>query len=146
MHFSSKLFLSLLLAAATVTKCQPQIPAHHATHPSPAPISSPVATPTIAYLPPDASPQILWYQLSSTTPHSGDVVSITVLASSNVASVEVRVGGYGFTLNKTDVGHFEGSYQVPQLPFYAPHSFALQINARNAAGVLTQVSLPIQIH
>ena len=142
---SSKLFFSVLLAAATVTKCQPQIPARHSEVPSAAPSASPVAMPTIAFLPPDAAPQILWYRLSSTTPHAGDTVNVTVLASSNVASVEVRVAGYGFTLNKSNVGHFEGTYQVPQLPLLAPHNFTLQIIARNTAGALVQVGMPIQI-
>jgi hypothetical protein len=144
-HGSFKLLLAMLFAAAAVTKCQPQIPARHPASPSTAPSASPVATPTVAFLPPDAAPQILWYQLSSTAPHAGDVVSVTVVASSNVASVEVRVGGYGFNLNKSDVGHFDGSYQVPQLPLFAPHRFTLQINARNTAGALTQVAVPIQI-
>ncbi len=101
--------------------------------------------PAVAFLPPDAAPQIQWYQLSSTTPRAGDVVTLAVLASSNVASVELRVGGYSFSLNKTDVGHFEGSYQVPHLPLFAPHNFTLQIIARNSAGIRTQVSLPITI-
>src|SRR5580704_5276296 len=67
------------------------------------------ATPAILMLPPDAPPQILWVQMSSTTPQSGDVVSAVVLTSSNVASVELRVGGYGFPLSKTDVGRSEGA-------------------------------------
>lgn len=140
-----KFLLSALLAVATVTKCQPQIPVRHSTAPTAVPSASPVATPAILMLPPDAAPKILWYQLSSTTPRAGDVVSVTVLASSNVASIEIRVAGYGFNLNKSDVGHFEGTYQVPQLPLFAPHNFTLQIIARNTAGVQVQVSLPIQI-
>lgn len=149
MYGSFKFLLAALLAVATVTKCQPQIPARHRTAPSASPVASPlaspVATPTIAYLPPNAAPQILWYHLSSTTPQGGDVVSVTVLSSSNVASVELRVGGYALNLTKSDVGHFEGSYTVPHLPLFAPHKFTLQIIARNTAGALVEADVPIAI-
>jgi|HubBroStandDraft_5_1064220.scaffolds.fasta_scaffold00389_11 hypothetical protein len=103
------------------------------------------ATPAILMLPPDAPPQILWVQMSSTTPQSGDVVSAVVLTSSNVASVELRVGGYGFPLSKTDVGRFEGSYQVPQVPFFMSHSFVMLVIARNTAGIGAQTALGMQI-
>ena len=77
--------------------------------------------------------------------HAGDVVTGTVLASSNVASVELRIGGYSLNSTKTDVGHFEWSFTVPQLPFYAPHDFALQIIARNTAGVAATTSVQMSV-
>jgi hypothetical protein len=95
-------------------------------------------------LPPDALPQILWIGLSSTTPHAGDPLAITVLASSNVASVELRVGGYGMSMNKTDAGHFESTTQVPSLPFFMNHNVTLQIIARNSAGIAIEQDVPIQ--
>lgn len=113
--------------------------------PIPSPSPTPLATPTILMLPPDAAPQILWVLISSTTPHVGDVVTGTVLASSNVASVELRIGGYSLNSTKTDVGHFEWSFTVPQLPFYAPHDFALQIIARNTAGVAATTSVQMSV-
>ncbi len=100
---------------------------------SPAP--APVATPAVVMLPPDALPQIQWIGLSSTIPHAGDTLAVTVLASSNVASVELRVGGYGMSMNKTDVGHFESTSQVPSLPFFMNHNGTLKIIARNSAGI-----------
>jgi hypothetical protein len=112
------------------------------TNASPAPV--PVATPAVVMLPPDALPQILWIGLSSTTPHAGDPLAITVLASSNVASVELRVGGYGVSMNKTDVGHFESTTQVPSLPFFMNHNVTLQIIARNSAGIAIEQDVPIQ--
>jgi hypothetical protein len=112
---------------------------------SPSPTPSPFATPTILMLPPEAAPQILWFGLSSTTPKAGETLSVTVLTSSNVASVEVRVGGYGFNLPKTDVGHFEGAYAVPQLPFFMNHNLAMQVIARNTAGVAATSNVQIQI-
>ena len=115
--------------------------------PTPAPSVSPtpVATPTILMLPPDAPPQILWIQLSSTTPRAGDTLSVIVLTSSNVASVELRVAGYGASLPKTDVGRFEGTSTVPRLPFFINHNLTMQIIARNTAGVAIEKDFPFQV-
>jgi hypothetical protein len=96
-------------------------------------------------LPPDAAPQILYVSLSSTTPRAGDTMQITVLCSSNVASVELRVGGYGTGMTKTDVGHFEASQQVPRLPFFMSHTLTLQIIARNTAGVAAEQDVAVQV-
>ena len=68
-----------------------------------------------------------------------------MLASSNVASVEIRVGGYGFNLSKTDVGRFEGAYSVPQLPLFISHKLVMQIVARNTAGAVATTNAQIQI-
>lgn len=111
----------------------------------PTSLPSPMATPTVLMLAPDAAPQILWVGLSSTTPHAGDTLAITVLTSSNVASVELRVGGYGSGMTKTDVGHFELSSQVPRLPFFMSHSLKLQVIARNTAGVAAEQDVPLQV-
>jgi hypothetical protein len=97
-------------------------------------------------LPPDAPPQILLIQLSSTMPKAGDTLSVLVLTSSNVASVELRVGGFGGSMTKTDVGHFESTSTVPHLPFFISHSVTLEIIARNTAGVAVQQSVPLQVH
>ena len=96
-------------------------------------------------LPPDAAPQILWVSLSSTTPHAGDTVLVTVLASSNVASVELRVGGYGEGMTKTDIGHFQISSIVPRLPFFMNHSLTLQIIARNTAGSAVEQDVALHV-
>jgi hypothetical protein len=96
-------------------------------------------------LPPDAPPQILWIALSSTAPHTGDTLSVTVLTSSNVASVELRVGGYGSGMNKTDIGHFQLASTVPKLPFFMNHRLTLQIIARNTAGVAAQQSVSLNV-
>lgn len=106
---------------------------------------TPFATPTILMLPPDAPPQILWVALSSTTPHAGDTLTVTVLTSSNVASVELRVGGYGGGMQKTDVGHFESTSTVPHLPFFISRNLTLQIIARNTAGVAVQQTVALQV-
>ena len=91
------------------------------------------------------APQILWYQFVPSTPHAGDAVTGVVLTSSNVASVELRIGGYSINLPKIDVGQFKGSYSVPRLPFFMSHQIAILIIARNTAGVEAQTSLSMQI-
>lgn len=109
------------------------------------PVATPIAPPPVIMLPPDAPPQLQWISLSSTAPRSGDTLAVTVLASSNVASVELRVGGYGMSMNKTDVGRFESTSQVPKLPFFMNHSVTLQVIARNTAGVAIEQDISIQV-
>jgi hypothetical protein len=129
----------IAVAYAQVPSPVPSVSAASSQPPSPAP------TPTIAILQPDAAPQILWWRLSSTTPQAGDILSVIVLTSSNVASVELRIGGYAFNLPKTDVGHFEGGYVVPQLPFFVSHQLLMRIIARNTAGISVQNGVEIQV-
>ena len=96
-------------------------------------------------LPPDAPPQILWVAISSTARHAGDTLTVTVLTSSNVASVELRVGGYGNGMTKVDVGHFQLASLVPKLPIFMGHNLTLQIIARNTAGVAAQQNVPLHV-
>jgi hypothetical protein len=96
-------------------------------------------------LPPDAPPQILWIALSSTVPHAGDTLTVTVLTSSNVASVELRVGGYGSGMTKTEAGHFQLASTVPKLQIFMNHSLTLEIIARNTAGAAVQQSVALHV-
>jgi hypothetical protein len=143
--FALFLFALALAAAAAAEAQQPTSspsPMPSAASPSPSvspsPSPTPVATPTILMLPPNDPPQIVWYSLSSTTPHAGSVLSVIVLTSSNVASVELRIGGFSINLPKTDVGHFEGSYPVPNIPFFVSHKLTMLVIARNTAGIATE--------
>ena len=83
--------------------------------------------------------------MSSTSPRAGDTLTVTVLTSSNVASVELRIGGYGSGMTKKDVGHFQLAQIVPKLPFFMSRSLTLQIIARNTAGVAAQQSVLLQV-
>lgn len=113
---------------------------------TPSPTPTPAPTPTILMLPPDAPPYILWYSISSKRPRAGEIVWGIVLTSSNVASVEIRVGGYSFNLPKEATGRFEGKYRVPRIPFFVSHRFTMRIIARNTAGKATEEDLQMQIH
>jgi hypothetical protein len=116
----------------------------------PTPVSTAVPTPSpsplrIPRLPPNAAPRILSVAVDKTTVTSGDRVHGTVLTSSNVASVEARVAGYGISLNKIGVGRFSLAYTLGNLPFFVRGTYAMQIIARNARGDQTQQSLPITV-
>jgi hypothetical protein len=138
--------LGLLAACSFIAVGSAQVPSPlPSVSATPSQTSSPAPTPTIAILPPDAAPQILWWSLSSATPRAGDTLYVIVLTSSNVASVELRIGGYAFNLPKTDVGHFEGGYVVPQLPFFVSHDLLMRIIARNTAGVSVETGVEIQV-
>jgi hypothetical protein len=138
--------LGLLAACASIATGLAAVPSPApSASGAPSQVPSPAPTPTIAILPPDAAPQILWWHLSSATPQAGDTLSVVVLTSSNVASVELRIGGYAFNLPKTDVGHFEGAYAVPQLPFFMSHTLVMQIIARNTAGAAATSNAQIEI-
>ncbi|HMF28518.1 MAG TPA: hypothetical protein VKE42_07085 [Candidatus Cybelea sp.] len=148
--------LAACLLLAGVTPSPSPVPSPSPS-PTPAPIVTPVApssavpspapaaTPAILMLPPNAPPQILWIALSSTAPHAGDTLAVTVLTSSNVASVELRVGGYGSGMTKTDVGHFQLASTVPKLPFFMGHNLTLDVIARNTAGLAAQQSVALHV-
>ncbi len=118
---------------------------------SPAPSSpEPAATPTIAPLvvpivAPDALPQILSFSISATLVHPGDVLSGSVTASSNVASVEVRVAGYSYGMTKTAPGQFSLAVTIPDVPKMFRKTYPLVAIARNTRGDSTERSTQITI-
>lgn len=76
----------------------------------------------------------------------GDVVSGIVITSSNVASVEARIVGYGQSLTKTGVGVFRLTYQVPNIPILFRRTYWIEVIARNTRGETASLALPITIH
>jgi hypothetical protein len=99
----------------------------------------------IPYLAPDAPPQILSFAISATTVHPGDVLSGSVTASSNVASVEVRVAGYSYNMVKTSPGEFALAVTVPNVPRIFRRTYPLVAIARNTRGDATQRTTQITI-
>jgi len=83
--------------------------------------------------------------MSAPVVYGGDVVSGTVETSSNVASVEARIGGYGTQMRKVGVGRFALSYRVPKLPFFLHRTYTLEIIARNTRGDAATSSVPITV-
>ncbi len=93
----------------------------------------------------DAPPQILAVAISETTVHPGDRVSGSVITSSNVASVEARIGGYAMSLSKLGVGKFALAYTVAPLPWFVRGSFTLQVIARNTRGDVVTRAIPLTV-
>lgn len=83
--------------------------------------------------------------LSRNVASSGEVVSGTVITSSNVAAVEARVAGQGQALTKTGVGVFRLNYQIPSMPLFLRRTYLIQIIARNIRGETASLVLPIII-
>jgi hypothetical protein len=131
--------------AATIARATPT--------PIPAPTATPsavvvlrVATPRaslVPNLPPDAAPQILSVAISRHAVQPGDRVTGKVLTSSNVASVEARIGGYAVTLNKVGVGRFTFTYTVGPLPWFIHGNYTMQVIARNTRGDAARRSIPL---
>lgn len=147
----------------------PQVPAGHAVAPSrpqptgkpgqawpaPSPAASASPQPTIAplppapkkiaHLPPNAPPQILDVAVSEASVHPGDRVHGRVVTTSNVASVEARIGGYAVSLVKTGVGRFELTYTVGPLPWFVRGSFTMRVIARNTHGDTATRAIPLTV-
>jgi hypothetical protein len=99
----------------------------------------------VPLLPPDAAPRIVAVEISRQTVHAGDRVVGSVLTSSNVASVEARIGGYAVSLTKVSVGHFALTYTVGPLPWFIRGPFTMQVIARNARGDADRRSIPLTV-
>ncbi len=85
-------------------------------------------------------------RISNTTVTGGETVDGSVVASSNVASVEVRVAGYSRVMEKTGEGHFTIAISVPHLPFFLRNrTYTLYVIARNTRGDAVTDSLPITV-
>jgi hypothetical protein len=118
------------------------------TTPSPSPSPTPTASasplPTPLVLPPDAPPQILAVQISPVV-HSGETVTGTVITSTNVAAVEIRMAGHAARIPRVDFGVWQLSYQIPRVPFWMRHAYTAQVVAINSAGVESAREVTISI-
>ncbi len=95
---------------------------------------------------PDAPPQIVDVEMNTDDVGSGDTLWGKVLTSSNVASVEVRVGNIGVGLNKVGVGRFTLAYRVGSIPFFVRGTYPMRIIARNSRGDKVEQTLPLTVH
>jgi hypothetical protein len=97
---------------------------------------------------PDAPPELVAVWLSQPDYRWGDLARIRVVASTNVALVELRVGPYGRALTKRAPGQFSGVYRFPFLPPFVHPRWTLTFRfvARTTAGVTTVRELPVALH
>ncbi|HEY2475429.1 MAG TPA: hypothetical protein VGI19_11585 [Candidatus Cybelea sp.] len=112
---------------------------------TPSPAAAAKATPRVVLVAPDAAPRILAVNVSETTVHSGDKVSGSVFTTSNVASVEARVGTYSMNLNRVGVGRFALTYTVAPLPWFIHGTFTMFVIAKNTRGAIAQRTIPLSV-
>ena len=135
--------LSRIAAALVLVGCVAWLPAA-AQNPPP----SPAVTPTpvqVLILPPDAPPQILAMTISSNVVDAGGTLTGSLVASSNVASVEVRVATYGYNMVKVAPGEFTLSVTVPNVPKMFRGTYDLIAIARNTRGDAVQQKTSLTI-
>jgi hypothetical protein len=115
--------------------------------PSPRPRAIALATlPPVRFDLPDASPRIIDVYVPSTVVVGGQTVTGSVIASSNTASVEVRVAGYAQSMQRIGPGQFTITVTVPRLPFFLRHrTYVLLVVARNTRGDAVSQALPITV-
>lgn len=113
--------------------------------PVPTPTPTPAGLPTPLMLPPDAAPQILAVQVSDPVFHSGELVSGTVITSTNVAAVEIRLGKQAIRMQRTDFGVWQLSYKMPHVPFFYRRTFTAQVVAMNTAGATAERDLQVSV-
>lgn len=112
---------------------------------TPAPSAIPAAQPTPLVLPPDAPPQIVAVQLSDPVFHSGETVSGTVITSTNVAAVDVKVANQQHRLPKTAPGIFAMSYTLPKIPFFLRGTYVAHVIAQNSAGATAEQNVTVSL-
>jgi len=97
---------------------------------------------------PDAPPELVAIWLSQPDYGWGDLAHLRVVASTNVALVELRVGPYGRALTKHEPGQFSGVYRFPFLPAFVHPRYTLTFRfvARTATGRATVRELPVALH
>ncbi|HEX3670376.1 MAG TPA: hypothetical protein VHT92_01595 [Candidatus Cybelea sp.] len=120
-------------------------PSPSATSAATPPTAPPLTVKKVPRLPPDAKPRILDVAVSETDVRPGDRVFGEVVTTSNVASVEARIGGYAVTLDKVGVGRFQLLYTVGPLPWFVHGSFTMQVIARNTRGDSTTKAIPLTV-
>jgi hypothetical protein len=109
------------------------------------PATAPRLSKPVPALQPDAAPQILAISVSETTVKPGDRVSGSVITSSNVASVQARIGGYAVSLLKVGVGRFALTYTVGPLPWFVHGTFTMYVIANNARGAAVERAIPLHV-
>jgi hypothetical protein len=106
---------------------------------------APATNRKVAYVPPNAAPEILRINISSVVIHSGDTVRGNVTTTSNVSNVDVHISEWAMPLPHPRPGYFEGSGVIPQLPFFMKGNYTLQVIARTAGGQSVERDIPISV-
>jgi hypothetical protein len=95
----------------------------------------PLVSPTAPVMPPNAPPQIIQIWLSTLTLEPGMWFDGAIVASTNVASVEVRTAAFSVNAMHAGPGLFRFHTHVLEVPpLSRRHTYELSIIARNTAG------------
>lgn len=113
--------------------------------PAEAPAADATPASSLVVRAPDDPPEIVSFAISEHVVHPGDVLSGSVTASSNVASVEVRVAGYSYVMTKVAPGQFRLAATIPSVPKIFRRTYPLVAIARNARGDATQTQTQITL-
>ncbi len=113
---------------------------------SPASIVTPMPLPTPLVLPPDAPPQILAIRMDNPVLHGGDMVGGTVVTSTNVASVEVRLGPRSMSIPRTAVGDISNELSdAARAVLHSADNYTAAVIARNAAGISAERDVNVSV-
>jgi len=136
---------ALVALVALLTACSPAMQPSPSPSPNARASASPASQPTPLVLPDDAAPQIVAVELSDPVFHSGETVSGTVVTSTNVSAVEVRVGAQQHRLPQVAPGIFSMSYTLPNIPFFLRGTYTARIIAQNRAGMTAEKDVSVTL-
>ena len=108
-----------------------------------APLGASAVLPTPAVLPSDAVPKILAVQMSDDVLHSGEMVSGTIVTSTNVTDVAVNLAGRTGHIPQASPGIFRMVYRLPNIPFFLRGRYTAHITATNAQGASAQRDITV---
>jgi len=129
------------LAAAVFAGCS----ARTVSVPSNVTFGPPAAMPAPAVAANDDAPRILAVRFSSEEVRRGQDWSGAVVASTNVASVEVRSSLFSINVPRRGFGRFAFTAHVLDLPPIFIRGYRLRVIARNSAGAESEEDLPFRI-
>lgn len=136
MLLRSKLACTVLLAACASRL--PDVPANVA-------IGLTTILPTPRVEPNNAPPRILAMHFSSLDVRRGERWSGAFVASTNVASLEVRTNLFSINVPKRTAGRFAFALNVLDTPPIFVRAYRLRVIARNSAGKPYEEDLPFRI-
>ncbi len=84
-------------------------------------------------------------ELSDPVFHSGETVSGTVITSTNVAAVDIKVAGQQRQLPQSAPGIFSMRYTLPKIPFFLRGRYVAQVIAQNSAGQTAERDVTVSL-
>lgn len=108
-------------------------------------VASPAVWPTPQVLRPGAPPRIIAVWMNQTILRPGEQWRGKIVASTNVASVEIRTESFSFTADRRGFGIFAFSQNILDVIPQYRRSYILHLIARNTHGEADECRVPISI-